>query len=447
MINTIPLPQIEFIEMSPMERSPEISKVQIKVCYVQDEPNRNKTVFTKEVARDMAHTMRGAPIVGYYNGVTQDYEEHNQEIVYAPDGIDLKDNTFPYGFVDINANVWFQKFMENGIEREYMMTEGYIWTDAFPESKRIIEKGNNQSMQAKLSGSWTKDDQGNCKFFIVDKAIISKLCILGEEYEPCFEGAQIRSNFSLSDETMNKFYSMAESLKEILGEGGNVEMNDTVNNEVISEEVPTTVEEVVTEEVPVIEENSNTEGQNDEINSSETSENNEGENTVSYTLSEINEEVLNQVPEYCKLKEKCCALEEENKNYSEQVADLTAKLDEMTTSYNTLKESSVSTESEINSLREFKLNAEREEKKSLIDSFYMLNEDEKKPFIDNIDNYSLHDIKSELAIICFDNKVNFNLNENEEQNMVFSLDSDDGINDDAPDWIKAVRETRKNNNE
>lgn len=27
------------------------------------------------------------------------------------------------------------------------MTEGYIWTDIYPESKRIIEKGNNQSME------------------------------------------------------------------------------------------------------------------------------------------------------------------------------------------------------------------------------------------------------------------------------------------------------------
>ena len=27
------------------------------------------------------------------------------------------------------------------------MTEGFIWTDIYPEAKRIIEKGNNQSME------------------------------------------------------------------------------------------------------------------------------------------------------------------------------------------------------------------------------------------------------------------------------------------------------------
>jgi hypothetical protein len=40
-----------------------------------------------------------------------------------------------------------------------------------------------------LKGQWTKDKNGLPKFFIINEAIISKLCILGEDYEPCFEGA------------------------------------------------------------------------------------------------------------------------------------------------------------------------------------------------------------------------------------------------------------------
>jgi hypothetical protein len=27
------------------------------------------------------------------------------------------------------------------------MTEGYIWTGQYPEAKRIVERGNNQSME------------------------------------------------------------------------------------------------------------------------------------------------------------------------------------------------------------------------------------------------------------------------------------------------------------
>ena len=39
----------EMIDVSPV--NPLISKCVIKVCYVGDEPNRNGTVITKEVAK------------------------------------------------------------------------------------------------------------------------------------------------------------------------------------------------------------------------------------------------------------------------------------------------------------------------------------------------------------------------------------------------------------
>jgi hypothetical protein len=67
---------IEFIESSKI--SPFVSKVQIKVCYVGEEPNRNHSVITKDVAREMAPSLRGCPIVGFYNEATGDFEEHNK---------------------------------------------------------------------------------------------------------------------------------------------------------------------------------------------------------------------------------------------------------------------------------------------------------------------------------------------------------------------------------
>jgi len=47
-----------------------------------------------------------------------------------------------------------------------------------------------------LNASWTEDENGFPEFFIINEAFMSKLCILGEDYEPCFEGSQI-TNFSL----------------------------------------------------------------------------------------------------------------------------------------------------------------------------------------------------------------------------------------------------------
>ena len=113
------------------------------------------------------------------------------------------------------------------MEREYLCTEGYLWTTAYPECQRIIENGNNQSLEfdeKNFSGVWTKQDNSNARFFIINEAIIEKLCILGENYEPCFEGAQIKTEFSLDDqfaEMRKTMYSMVNDLHEVLKEGGN----------------------------------------------------------------------------------------------------------------------------------------------------------------------------------------------------------------------------------
>ena len=52
-----------------------------------------------------------------------------------------------------------------------------------------------------LNAFWSKDIKGKPQFFIINEAIISKLCILGEEKEPCFEGSSItKAQFSLDEE-------------------------------------------------------------------------------------------------------------------------------------------------------------------------------------------------------------------------------------------------------
>lgn len=77
-----------------------------------------------------------------------------------------------------------------------------------------------------VDGYWAKSDNNDAEFFIINDAIISKLCILGEEYEPCFEGAQITSmQFSLADEFKTSYYSMIEQMQELLNKGGQSMVN------------------------------------------------------------------------------------------------------------------------------------------------------------------------------------------------------------------------------
>ena len=54
----------EFINLQPLDISPLISSCDIKVLYIDE--NRNRTFISKETAEEMAKTLRGAPIVGYY---------------------------------------------------------------------------------------------------------------------------------------------------------------------------------------------------------------------------------------------------------------------------------------------------------------------------------------------------------------------------------------------
>lgn len=212
---------IEFIQVTSI--NPFLDECLIKVCYVDDEKaNRNRTIISKELGRSLAGTLPGSPIVGHYNEVEQDFEEHNQIFEIKNGQIYMSENTRPYGFVPTDAKVWFQKFIDDDeVEREYLCTTGYLWTGQYPEAKRVIQFGNNQSMKLNsesVKGTWTKSKNGSEKFFIINEAIIENLCILGEDVEPCFEGSQITS-YSFNPQFTQSFYSMMEEMQKMIKGG------------------------------------------------------------------------------------------------------------------------------------------------------------------------------------------------------------------------------------
>jgi hypothetical protein len=106
---------VELLNFTPV--NPLISKCQIKVCYVGEDPSRNHSVITKDVAKDMAKSLPGCPIVGFFNESKGDFEEHNRMIDVSNGKFEIIDTTRPYGFVDLGAKVWFQKFVDDGVER------------------------------------------------------------------------------------------------------------------------------------------------------------------------------------------------------------------------------------------------------------------------------------------------------------------------------------------
>lgn len=428
---------IEFINIKPF--NPLISKCEIKVCWVGDTPNRNRSVITKDVARTLANSLPGSPIVGFYKEDVKDFDEHTRELVVKDGKITLKDVTRPYGFVDLGARVWFQKFLDDGqIEREYLMTEGWLWTGQYEEAKRIMTEGNNHSMELDkdiIDAYWTKDDNGKPQFFIINEAIISKLCILGNEEEPCFEGSTITKPqvlFSFEEDFKEQLFSMMNEIKQILIEGG-----ETVNNEV--KDIETEVEEVVE---PIVEPEGEIVEETPEVTPTD---------PASAEFVKEDEKKEEVCPKCGKPISECeCEDEEEDdkKKYSleeiPEYVELATSFANLQKEFDTLKATKEELELSIATLSEFKKSVEKKEKEAMIESFYMLNAEDKKDVIENIDSYSLEQIEAKLAIICVRNKVNFSveedLDENKNQNPAptsYNL-NDDGENDLTPAWIRAM---------
>lgn len=393
--------------------NPLISKCQIKVCYVGEEANRNGSVITKAVAKDMAKSIGGAPIVGYYNEAKEDFEGHNRRLEISGNDVKWVDTTKPYGFVSTTTDPWFQKFLDDGVEHEYLMVEGYLWTEIYEEAKRIINKGNNQSMELDektLKGHWSEEDNEYYSVFIIDEAIISKLCILGEDVEPCFEGAQISGlKYSLDEDFNQKLYAMMKQVEEFLQKEGGIPMekNKTLLNPEEPKENKTNLLEEEKEE-KVIKEIKNEEESSKVEESSDKEEAPEEDKEVKYNLEEIQE--------YMELK---------------------ANFDELQNSFNELQ-------ANYEELVEFKKVADRKEKQTMIDQFCMLSDEDKKDVVDNIDNYSVEDIENKLSVICFRKKINFSL-DNSIPNTTVNIDAFDNesVLHKNSDWVKAVVETQK----
>ena len=96
---------VELLNVTPV--NPLISKCEIKVCYVSDEPNRNGSIINKEAAIKMAATLPGCPIVGFYDEVKGDFAGHQRSIELGDGKWKERDLTKAYGYVDSTAKIWF----------------------------------------------------------------------------------------------------------------------------------------------------------------------------------------------------------------------------------------------------------------------------------------------------------------------------------------------------
>lgn len=451
----------EFINLQPLDINPLMSSCEIKVFYIGQ--NRNNSFITKEVATDMAKTLRGAPIVGYYKEEKEDFRDHGEKVIIDDEGVHFECMTVPYGFVSPDAQVWFQDFEDtdsfgNKVVRTYLMTTGYLWTEQFPECKVATDEGRPHSMELDektLKGGWEYDSSTGMDFFIINDATISKLCILGDDVEPCFEGSSVTSpqvSTSFSKEMDGKFkttlFSMMKDLQEVINhEGGQTKMQENVENyeavDAATEPEVVVETEVVEPEAEIVEEVIEPSAEISEP-AAEFEKKDEEEEKKDEDKFEKKDEVEDKDEDKnedeTKDEDEDEGKEKPSKNTLEEV-DYKALYTETLQKYEDLQK-------EMQELVEFKASVEKEKKEDLIDSFYMLSEEDKKDVRENIDTYSLDDIEAKLAILCVRNKVSFDLDETSKNEVnvttTFSIDEEDSdCESSLPLWAKRVKENEK----
>ena len=306
-----------------------------------------------------------------------------------------------------------------------MMTTGYLWTGQYPELDKCINQGQGQSMEIdNVDGHWTTDSN-YVEFFIINDAIFTKLCILGDDVEPCFEGASVTSpevseHFSYNKEFSHTLFAMMNELKSALTKGGSMPKENVESVEV---EPTATVEK----EAPVVEEFAGNVETNGNVESSEDS----AEET--FAKEEEKKEDKKDSDSDDKEDEKKPEKKHELEN---QVSELSEQLKELTDKFTVL-------EAEAEELRKFKAERINADKDAIIAKYHMLSDEDKAEIIADKDKFTLGEIESKLALLYVQKNVNFDEEEEVDSTPLttFSLD-DETIAEDADPMLSALREAQ-----
>ena len=171
-----------------------LSKARVRIFYKYG--NRNGTYISDQFAEKLISTLPYVPIKGIYDEFNEDYTDHGT----------ARSQGRIYGIVPANPNFsWELHLDEDGVEREYACADVLLYTALYEEAKDIIGKPQSMEIYDKSIQGEFKMIDGK-KMFVFTEGCFLGLQVLGEETEPCFEGAG--------------FYSLYSSLKDLIDELG-----------------------------------------------------------------------------------------------------------------------------------------------------------------------------------------------------------------------------------
>lgn len=169
--------------------------------------NRNASYITDEFAEKLIKTLPYTPVKGIYDG--DDFGKHDK----PTDGR-------IYGIVPDESKMelaWETHLDEDGVLREYVCCNVFLFTAIYEEANDIIGKAQSMELYPpSIKGHF--EVIGGMKYFVFEEGCFMGLQVLGDAVEPCFEGAAF---FELYD-------SLMEVIKKIenyqLDEGGQKDM-------------------------------------------------------------------------------------------------------------------------------------------------------------------------------------------------------------------------------
>ncbi len=206
----------------PEPISTTLSKCRVRIFYRGF--NRNRTFISDDFAQQLINSLPYVPIKGIFNYGKVDYEDH---------GMDNTDGRI-YGIIAANPNfAWEKHIDQDGIEREYACADAILFSALYPEAKIIV--GSRQSMEIyseTMEGYWDTWEDG-MPYFNFKKGELLGLQVLGQDVEPCFEGAA--------------FYSLAKEVKELVEYVKSFKEQEEKKNMEIKDEVVATPETIVEE--------------------------------------------------------------------------------------------------------------------------------------------------------------------------------------------------------
>lgn len=392
-----------------------LSKARLRTFYRYH--NRNGTYITDEFAQKLIDSAPYTPIKGIYDNFNDDYTDH---------GIKRQEGRI-YGIVPENPNFAWEKHLdEDGVEREYACFDVLLFTALYKEANEIV--GKSQSMELyepTLKGEF-KYIEGR-KAFVFTEGCFLGLQVLGEDVEPCFEGAafytfydtlkkavekleqfshidqggnKMEINYKLSDRT--KFDMLFDLLNPNFNADGNWTIDYSLCDIYDDYAIAYSYEMSGYERVYYTKDDKNDSLSLGEKVKCYIVDVTEAERNALNTIQALNGGTYEKIDENFALKSE---VEQKNSEYEQKIEELNLSISTLTTekeevqaTYDAAAEQINSLNTELEQLKDYKLNIELAEKQAVIDKYSeQLDEEVISKYTENLVEYTVTDLEKDLA--------------------------------------------------